>query len=154
MIKIQCDKNFINILRRFFSLLPIEAEINFFSTSECDICILRDEFLPERFIPSSKFILINSDDSKLIKRLGTVRSRVITCGLSTRSTATLSSISENKGVVCLQRSLVDLTGKKHPQFELPFELSGKIIDDVSVIMIIISALLCGANISQLNKIYL
>ena len=154
MFKIQCDKNFKKILERYFNIISLQAETSTFSKNSCDICILRDEFFPEDFVPSSKYILINSDDKPLINRIKNLKSRVISCGLSTRSTATLSSISDGKSVMCLQRCLIDLNGKKHPQFELPFELSGLFIDDVSVIMLIITALLCGAEVSQLNKIYL
>ena len=103
-------------------------------------------------MPSSEYVLINSDDKALISRIKNLKSKVVSCGLSTRSTATLSSISERKGVICLQRSLVNLNGKKYPQFEMPFELSGLLIDEVSIIMLIISALLCGADMSRLNKI--
>lgn len=154
MYKIQCDKNFKKIIERYFNLLSIQAEITTYCSNSCDICIIRDEFFPENYIPSSKYILINADDKNLIGRIKKSNSKVISCGLSTRSTATLSSISERKSVMCLQRSLTDLKGIKHPQFELPFELSGLLIDEISVIMIIVSALLCGAEVSQLNKIYI
>lgn len=152
MFKIQCDKNFKKIIKRYFDLISIEADISEFSPTHCDICILRDEYFPKNFTPSGEYLLINSDDKKLINRIKNLKTKIISCGLSTRSTATLSSISEGKGVICLQRSLVNLKGEKYPQFEMPFELSGILIDDISVIMLIISALLCGADMLSINKI--
>lgn len=152
MFKIQCDKNFIRIFQKSFNGLKIPAEITYFSNHKSDICILMDEFFPENFIPTSKYVLINSDDTKLLNRVKDLKLKIVSCGLSTRSTATLSSISDDKKVVCLQRSLTDLCGNKIPQHELPIKLSEITIDDISVIMFTVSALLCGADASDLNKI--
>ena len=154
MFKIQCDKNFIDKLQNFFIYLKTPVEINCFLQQDCDICILRDEFFPKDFSPSSKYILINSDDKNLLNRIKSFRSNIVSCGLSTRSTATLSSISDDNKVICLQRRITDLYGKTVPQLEFPIKLSSLYLDDISVIMIAISALICGVDISVLSKINL
>lgn len=155
MVSVQCDKNLKKVLERFFYVVGTKAEVYSYSEKKSDICILRnyDDFNDD-YIPAAEYILINSDDKKLIKHVKGLKSKIITCGLSTRSTATLSSISDSKYVMCLQRSINSLSGKKLPPFEFPFEIKDTFFDDVSIIIIITAALLCDADVSQLNKISL
>ena len=155
MFTIQSDKNFKKILMRFFEILNISVEISEFNDNESDICILRnDDDIPNNFMLKSKYIILNSDDSELLKKIKNSDRKIISCGLSNRATVTFSSISENNGVICFQRSFYNLFSSKITPFEMPFELCGKIIDETSVLMIITAALICGADISLLKKIYL
>ena len=155
MFTLQSDKNFKKILTRFFEILNIHVEIAEFNTNKSDICILRNiEDLPNFFIPNSKYIIVNSDDPELLKKIKNSDGKIISCGLSNRATVTFSSIFEKNGVVCFQRSFYNLLSVKITPFELPFELYGKIIDETTVLMIITVVLVCGADINLLKKIYL
>lgn len=155
MFKLQTDKNFRVILERFLKVSDITADVNDFNHARCDTCILRScDDVPGKFFPDSQYLIINSDDTLLLNRIKDIKSKIITCGLSTRSTVTLSSISDRKYVMCFQRSVISLTGIKISPFEFPFEICGKFLDDVSILMLYTAALLCGADISLLNKIYL
>lgn len=151
MYKIQCDKNLMKVLVKFFSSLKIDAEITCFSENKADISILRNA---DKINVNADCLIINSDDKELMDRIKSSNGRIISCGLSTRSTVTFSSISDNDFVLCTQRSIFSLAKKKIPPFELPFKCIGKAYDEVSILMIITAALLCGAEVSQLNKIYL
>ncbi len=151
MFKIQCDKNLINVAKEVFSSLCIEADISVFSEEITDISIMRSQ---EKVNTKANYLIINADDKALINSISNTVGKVITCGLSSRSTVTFSSVLESEGVMCVQRSIVRLDGKKIPPFELPFKYYGKVFDEVSILMIITAALLCGVDVSKLNKIYL
>ena len=151
MYSIQCDKNLINVLTKEFSNLKINADIKVFENKKTDISIIRSS---ENLNTDADYIIINSDDKTLMKKIKESNGKIITCGLSTRSTVTFSSISESESVMCVQRSIISPAGTKILPFELPFKCCGRCFDEVSILMIITAALLCGAEPSQLRKIYL
>ncbi len=151
MYKIQCDKNLISILSKVFSSLKINAEIKDFENEKNDISIIRSA---DNFTTNADYLIINSDDKSLMKKIKASKGKIITCGLSNRSTVTFSSLSEREAVMCVQRSFISSAEEKISPFELPFELCGKCFDEVSILMIMTAALLCGAEPSQLRKIYL
>ena len=155
MFNLQCDKNFIKVLNCFFELIKIPAIISEFSIFKSDICLLRNfEDTPKNFKPNTTYLILNSDDKKLPELIKHYENKIITCGMSTRSTVTFSSIYENSGVMCLQRAIRCLNSLEISPFELPFEVGGKIIDEISILMLITSALICGADVKTLKKINL
>lgn len=155
MFTLQSDKNFEKILARFFKILNININMVGFNFKETDVCILRNiDDIPNHFIPKSKYTIFNADDSAILNMIKSSGGKIISCGLSGRATVTFSSISENNGVICFQRSFLNLLSEKITPFELPFELYGKLIDETSVLMLITTALICGADINLLKKIYL
>ena len=154
MFKLQCDKNLKKVIEKIFILKEIDAEITTFSNEACNICIIRSENdFEKNSMPKADYFIINSDDANVLKRIKGIKSKVITCGLSTRSTITLSSISDSRCVMCLQRSIFNLNGAKISPFELPFELCGIAFDEVSIVMVLTAAILCNSNVAQLDKIY-
>ncbi|MFA7637479.1 MAG: hypothetical protein WCX81_06925 [Monoglobales bacterium] len=150
MYKLQCDKNLVKVIGETFSLLDINADISCFSDQKPDITILRSH---EEVINPADYIIANSDNTEIIASLKNYEGKIITCGMSTRSTVTYSSISEEGCVICIQRAIPTLSGEKIQPLEYPFEYTGKTFDEVSILMIITAALLCGADISKLKKIY-
>ena len=155
MFTVQSDKNFEKILARLFKILNMEINIVGFNCNETDVCILRNaEDIPNKFTTRSKYIIINGDDLEILNKIKTSDGKIISCGLSGRATVTFSSISENKGVICFQRSFLNLLSEKITPFELPFELYGKVIDETSVLMLVTAALICGADSNLLKRINL
>ena len=138
-------------MENVFSSVGIEAEISIFSDEKPDISIMRTA---EIFKNDADYLIINSDDKILMNKIKGSKGKIITCGLSNRSTVTFSSISESEAVMCIQRSFVCPCGIKISPFELPFKCYGRCYDEVSILMILTAALLCGADASQLSKIYL
>ena len=155
MYNLQCDKNFKKLLSYFFKTINTDVKINEFSNTPNDISFLRNiEDIPENYIPNGKYIVVNSDDKEILELIKGTENKIITCGMSTRSTVTFSSINEKYGVVCIQRSIKILNSSEIYPFELPFELCGKIIDEISLLMLLTGALICNAEINLLKKINL
>ena len=74
----------------------------------------------------------------------------LTCGFSTHDTVTLSSITPDSAVVCLQRSFTTLDGTVCEPFELPIKLSGRFSND-HLLLLCACAIICS-QYSQLNNI--
>ena len=151
MFSIQCDENLLNILSNTLSSININAKIKTFTDEKTDISIIRSA---DNLSFNADYLIINSDDKSLMNEIKGVSGKIITCGISSRSTITFSSIDESDAVMCIQRSFDTPAGEKFSPFELPFKYFGKSYDEVSILMIITAALLCGAKPSQLRKIYL
>ena len=90
MIKLQCDKNLKKVIEKIFKLKEIDAEISLISDESCNVCIIRSENdFDKNTFPKAEYFIINSDDANVLKKIKDIKSKVITCGLSTRSTITL-----------------------------------------------------------------
>ena len=152
MTKIQCDENLIKILNRLLSFLKTDVQTEIFSKKFADIAIVRTAADAERV--NAGILLVNSDDKNLTAALSGKNRKIITCGFSSRSTVTLSSVSEKCFVVCLQRSVKSISGKTLSPLEIPVELCGLEFDEISILMMITAALLCDIPASLLNKIQL
>ncbi len=72
------------------------------------------------------------------------------CGFSAHDTVTLSSITSDSAVVCLQRSIITLDGTTCEPFELPIKLSGRFSND-HLLLLCAAAIICNQP-SQLNNI--
>ncbi len=151
MCKILCDKNLKKLLEQFLASVNVTADIqDNFDISYADISVMgnRNKF------PECKFAVVSSENKGNLFKTKDKNCKIITCGLSTKDTVTLSSISENGGVFCLQRSLFTLGGKKIPPLEIPFEIDGLMLDTVTASILLSVALLCDVPLKLLNKIKL
>lgn len=152
MITLQCDKNLCKVIQRLFKVLSLDVKISSFSDKPSDILLLRNS--ADFKSPDARCVIVNSDDKELIKKIKGTKNKVITCGFSTRSTVTLSSISDSEYVVCLQRSVKSISEKIISPFETPVLLDGLKFDDVSILMMITAAMMCDANPELLKNINL
>lgn len=152
MILLQCDENLLKIFNRFLTYLKIDAKAEVFSGNHADIAIIRCAEDVNRI--DADLCIINSDDTELIKSSRPGGGKIITCGFGSRSTVTLSSLSDCECVICLQRSIKSVSGKRILPLEIPVQLCGIKFDDVSILMMITAALLCDTPVSMLNKIQL
>ena len=87
-------------------------------------------------------ICIFSDDISPV--LNTHADEIISCGMSSKSTITLSSIDENRCVLALQRELVSLGGKIIAPKELPIVPYENMLNEA----MLISAALMSMDISS------
>ena len=153
MQTVQCDKSMKFYLEKFFKNNNVIADIGILSPSPANIKILFDtKELLTPGIMLSDYLVVNSDDKELICSINGTRTNVISCGMSTRSTVTLSSIEETSCVFCLQRLIKNLNGNIISPFEIPLMFGEYKIDWVSAIMIVTTAIMCGLEINKIKKI--
>ena len=72
----------------------------------CDVCVMEENdasFIHN--IPADSIIIANGDNHDLVMTLGQYNNKVITCGLAGICTITLSSITDEEIVVCIQRNI-------------------------------------------------
>lgn len=73
--------------------------------------------------PPCQAVAVGSDNAAALDYLAGYELQAITCGLSSKDTLTLTSISDTSAVVALQRSLVSWDGSVVEPAELPVRLS-------------------------------
>jgi len=78
--------------------------------------------------------IANSDDQNIIKYLAANNIKAITCGLSTKDTLTLSSITQDSAVISLQRAITTIYGSTLEPFEMPVKLQSK-LEPYSILII-------------------
>ena len=95
----QCVKNFKNIT--FEEIIFLE-----------DISLNTDEYkYMNEMISKAKYIIFNSDiEMKILKQIQKPI-KFITFGFNSKSTITISSIKEEKVIVCIQRDIEKINGK-------------------------------------------
>ena len=97
----QCVKNFKNIT--FEEVIFLE-----------DISLTTDEYkYMNEMISKAKYIIFNSDiEMKILKQIEIQKPiKFITFGFNSKSTITISSIKEEKVIVCIQRDIEKINGK-------------------------------------------
>lgn len=153
MQTVQCDKSMKPYLDCFFKNNNVIADIGILSPSPAKIKILSDSMeLSTPGIILSDYLVVNSDDKELIRNIKGVKANIISCGMSTRATVTLSSIEESSCVFCLQRMIKNLYGNTISPFEIPLSFREHKIDWVSAIMIVTTAIMCGFDTGNIKKI--
>ena len=97
-----------------------------------------------------KVFIVNNNDTETINRLKDKKAYVITYGLCNKATLTLSSIEQDRMVLCLQRSVTDLGGNKiEPQ---EFSVSPSKEYDPEIIMLIAAiCMISGVPADKLSK---
>lgn len=93
------DKNIANIKNIRFETIVIDSKIN-----------KNEEF--RKILSNAKYVILNSDiefDLSLIENLSFT---IITYGFNNKSTFTVSSITENNIIICLQRVILKTNGEE------------------------------------------
>lgn len=67
--------------------------------------LLDNSFYLEEIIKKTGYIIINSDIKQNITILKNIESNVITYGFNAKATITISSVKEEKTMICIQRSI-------------------------------------------------
>ena len=89
------------------------------------VLVLADQSVPARLELSAETIVIAGTDNRRIRRLLSGRPNpVVTCGTGRQDTITLSSLSPERAVLCVQRELPVVDGSWLEATELAVELCG------------------------------
>ena len=76
----------------------------------------QEKELLKKIISNSEQLIINADIESNFRILENLDLTVITYGFNSKSTVTMSSVEEEKAILCLQRSIIDINNnKKEPQ---------------------------------------
>lgn len=140
-MKIRCDKNMEYLTQIFTRAAGIPAEIA--EEGPCDVCLLL-HVQPKLIhnLPAGCIIIANADDFSVLRTLEGMGNTIITCGLSGTATITVSSISDNRFVLCLQRKIKTWDGKVVQPQEIPVSVSG-ISADINQMLLLLSLKLLG-----------
>lgn len=73
-----------------------------------DVNVLGNTQIVQKLIINAKIIIINTDSEMNLKCIKNLKLRLISYGLNSKSTVTVSSVSEDMILVSLQRSIIDI----------------------------------------------
>ena len=97
------DKNIENLQNIRFETIAIDSEIN--NTKQL-----------KKLISNVKYLILNADIEKYKDILEELNLMVVTYGFKSKATITVSSVSENNVIICLQRIMnTAQNGKYEPQ---------------------------------------
>ena len=113
------DKNISNVKNIKFETIVIDAK-------------LKNKFELRKILSNAKYIILNSDIELDINILNELNLVVITYGFNNKSTFSVSSITENSIIICLQRIIFGKNGKKHEPQEYE-EMLQKNVDKYAII---------------------
>lgn len=119
-----------------------EENVKKYINEEIDILIIEDEIVQSKYLEQlcnhSKYILLQDNVNLNIKL--EKNSNVITFGFNHKSTVTVSSISEEKIVICVQREIKsfknksiepqELTIKNEEEYDINIKIIKKIIQEI------------------------
>ncbi len=119
------EKSIDNIKNIKFETIIINREFN-------------DEYSLNKLIAKSKYLIINEDIDMAISLLNDVNSNIITYGFNSKSTITMSSVTEDSIQICVQRNILSKQNEiEQQEISLTKEAESEIYD----IMLLISMLL-------------
>lgn len=96
------DKNLENIKNITFEILVIDNE-------------LKNRADYRKIISKAKYIILNSDFNANLEILNNLNLLIITYGFNSKATFSVSSITENNIIICLQRIINDKNKKIEPK---------------------------------------
>lgn len=119
-----------------------EENVKKYINEEIDMLIIEDEIVQSKYLEQlcnhSKYILLQDNVNLNIKL--EKNSNVITFGFNHKSTVTVSSISEEKIVICVQREIKsfknksiepqELTIKNEEEYDINIKIIKKIIQEI------------------------
>ena len=113
---------------------------------ECDgdvVYVLKDAQEEEGFLPSPHAVaVVHSQDESSLRFCAKHHLRTLTCGLSSKDTLTLSSVTAESAVICLQREIGTLGGEVLEPYEIPVKLR-RAVDRMELLSLAAVLLLCG-----------
>lgn len=123
------DKNILNVKNIKFETIIIDAKI-------------KNKFELRKILSNAKYIILNSDIELDINILNDLNLVVITYGFNNKSTFSVSSITENSMIICLQRIIFGKNEKKYEPQEYEVELQEN-VDKYAIIAMSIFNIIYG-----------
>ena len=131
-----------DVFNKYHIIFIKEKSIDNIKNIKFDTIIINREFKEEqalnKLIAKSKYIIINEDIDSVIDLLKDVNSNIITYGFNSKSTITMSSVTEDSIQICVQRNILSYTNEIEQQ-EISLQKEEK--SEVYDIMLLISLLL-------------
>ncbi len=131
-----------DIFNKYHIIFIKEKSIDNIKNIKFETIIINREFNEEqslnKLIAKSKYLIINEDINKAISLLNDVNSNIITYGFNSKSTITMSSVTEDSIQICVQRNILSKQNEiEQQEISLNKETESEIYD----IMLLISMLL-------------
>lgn len=84
----------------------------------------------KKLLKNTKYLIVNTDLKNNLKLLGELDVTLITYGFNSKSTITISSVIEDKVLVCLQRNIDDVNKNVIEAQEFEVKVDNENINDV------------------------
>lgn len=91
----------------------------------------------KKILTNTKYLIVNSDLKNNLKILEELQLTVITYGFNSKATITISSVVEDKVLVCLQRDVVNSKGKTIEAQEFEIETNDNTNDLMGILAILL-----------------
>lgn len=131
-----------SIFDKYHIIFIKEKSIDNIKNIKFETIIINREFNEEqslnKLIAKSKYLIINEDIDIAISLLNDVNSNIITYGFNSKSTITMSSVTEDSIQICVQRNILS---KQNEIEQQEISLNKEAESDVYDIMLLISMLL-------------
>lgn len=131
-----------DIFNKYHIIFIKEKSIDNIKNIKFETIIINREFNDEdslnKLIAKSKYIIVNEDIDIAISLLNDVSSNIITYGFNSKSTITMSSLTEDSILICVQRNILS---KQNEIEQQEISLSKEAETEVYDVMLLISMLL-------------
>lgn len=131
-----------DIFNKYHIIFIKEKSIDNIKNIKFETIIINRKFNEEKslnkLIAKSKYLIINEDIDMAISLLNDVNSNIITYGFNSKSTITMSSVTEDSIQICVQRNILS---KQNEIEQQEISLNKEAESDVYDIMLLISMLL-------------
>lgn len=131
-----------NIFNKYHIIFIKEKSIDNIKNIKFETIVINREFNEEqslsKLIAKSKYLIINEDIDMAISLLNDVSSNIITYGFNSKSTITMSSLTEDSIQICVQRNILS---KQNEIEQQEISLSKEAESEAYDIMLLISMLL-------------
>lgn len=84
----------------------------------------------KKLLTNTKYLIVNTDIKNNLKLLGQLDVTLITYGFNSKSTITISSVIEDKVLICLQRNIEDINKKVIEAQEFEVKVDKENVNDV------------------------
>lgn len=119
--------------------------------AENTIILCKDHFKPQKAkLPASAIGVLSSDNAEAAAFIQSAGIKALVFGMSRKDTLTLSSITPDSAVLCLQRGVSDLAGNLIDPVEIPINLARGY--DAAAILYTAAVLILSGKIADIAKI--
>lgn len=135
-----------SVLKKYHIIFIRENSIDNIKNIKFETIIVNREFEDKdslnKLIAKSEYVIVNEDIGTIIDLLKDIKSNIITYGFNSKSTITMSSVTDDSIQVSVQRNIIS---KKSEVEQQEIRLNKEAKSDVYDIMLLISLLLIHNN---------
>lgn len=135
-----------SVLKKYHIIFIRENSIDNIKNIKFETIIVNREFEDKdslnKLIAKSEYVIVNEDIGRIIDLLKDIKSNIITYGFNSKSTITMSSVTDDSIQVSVQRNIIS---KKSEVEQQEISLNKEAKSDVYDIMLLISLLLIHNN---------